>query len=68
MPIAWCELVDAMAERRLAWDGERAWDPEGRFVPADAWPDREEPPARTIDEALRMLPPYRPGPVEPFRE
>ncbi len=61
MPMSWCELVDAMAERRLRWDGERAWDPAGRFVAAEPRTDQLEPPARTVDEALRMLPPHRPG-------
>ena len=61
MPISWCELVDAMRERRLEWDGTRAWDPEGRFMAAEPGPDEREPAARTVDEALRMLPPFRPG-------
>ena len=60
MPISWCELIDAMRERRLRWEGERACDPEGRFVPVDAEPAEDEPPARTVEEALRSLPPWRP--------
>jgi hypothetical protein len=59
MPMAWCELADAMRERGLAWDGKRAWDPEGRFVAVDAGLAGEEPP-RTVDQALRLLPPWRP--------
>lgn len=49
-----------MRERRLEWDGTRAWDPEGRFVSTEPAPADEEPPARTVDEALRLLPPFRP--------
>ncbi len=61
MPISWCELVDAMRERRLEWDGKRAWDPEGRFVEAEPRPAEEDSPAHTVEEALRLLPPFRPG-------
>jgi hypothetical protein len=60
MPISWCELVDAMRERRLEWGGKRAWDPEGRFVSIEPAPAEDEPPTRTVDEALRLLPPFRP--------
>ena len=60
MPMSWCELVDAMRERRLRWDGSRPWDPEGRFVAAEAEAADEDAPARTVDQALRLLPPFRP--------
>jgi hypothetical protein len=60
MPISWCELADAMREQGLEWNRRRPWDPEGRFVPARADPALEEPPAQTVDEALRSLPPWRP--------
>lgn len=57
MPISWCELVEAMRERRLEWDRARAWDPMGRFVGPPGGSDEE---TRTLDEALRSLPPFRP--------
>lgn len=60
MPMSWCELVDAMRERRLEWDGQRPWDPEGRFVAAEPGPSRGEPARCTVDQALRLLPPWRP--------
>jgi hypothetical protein len=60
MPMSWCELVDAMRERRLEWNADRPWDPEGRFVAPDAEAAGAEAP-RTVDEALRSLPPFRPG-------
>ena len=58
--MSWCELVDAMRERRLEWDGHRPWDPEGRFVATDPGSPNDEPPAPTVEEALRSLPPWRP--------
>ena len=60
MPMSWCELVDAMRKRRLEWDGRRPWDPAGRFVSAEPRPAGDEPAPCTVDQALRMLPPWRP--------
>jgi hypothetical protein len=58
MPMSWCELVDAMRERRLAWDGERAWDPRGAFVPVDAAADAAPEQRHSVEEAIAMLPPW----------
>jgi hypothetical protein len=65
--MSWCELVDAMRERRLEWDGRRPWDPEGRFVALEAQPAEDEPPPCTVDQALRLLPPWQPEQADHVR-
>jgi len=62
MPMAWCELADAMRERRYEWDGERPWDERGRFVPLD--PGAAPLP---VASAIRMLGPWTPPSDEPGR-
>ena len=56
MPMAWCELADAMRERRYVWDGGRPWDRAGRFVPLDAGA-----PPLPVESAIRLVGPWRPS-------